>query len=147
MVLRRMSQTASFLAIDLGASSGRVMLGRWDGQRFDLRELRRFPNVPVQVMGHLHWDVLQLWHEIKAGIATYATQYIEPPASIGIDTWGVDFALLDSAGRLLGNPYHYRDKRTDGMLEAVDGLVPPRNCTRKRASNACPSTRSTSCSV
>jgi rhamnulokinase len=100
------------------------MLGRWDGQRFDLHELHRFPNGPVQVMGHLHWDVLQLWREIKAGIAAYAAQYSEPPVSIGIDTWGVDFALLDSAGRLLGNPYHYRDKRTDGMMEAVDGLVP-----------------------
>ncbi|HKP53959.1 MAG TPA: rhamnulokinase family protein [Chloroflexia bacterium] len=120
-----MSQAASFLAIDIGASSGRVMLGRWDGQRFELRELHRFPNGSVQVMGHLHWDVLRIWHEVKAGIAKYAAQHDEPPAGIGIDTWAVDFALLDDAGRLLGNPYHYRDRRTEGMPEEVDRRVSP----------------------
>jgi rhamnulokinase len=120
-----MTPTANFLAIDLGASSGRVMLGRWDGGRFDLQELHRFPNGPVQVMGHLHWDVLRLWQEIKAGIAKYASQYNQSLAGIGVDSWGVDFALLDGAGRLLGNPYHYRDRRTEGMPEMVDRVVPP----------------------
>ena len=120
-----MSQTNSFLAIDLGASSGRVMLGQWDGRRFDLHELHRFPNGPVSVMGRLHWDVLRLWQEIREGIAHYATQHDEPPAGIGIDTWAVDFALLDGAGEMLGNPYHYRDPRTAGVPEEVDRRVPP----------------------
>jgi rhamnulokinase len=118
-----MSQSVNYLAIDLGASSGRVMLGRWDGQRFALHELHRFPNGPVAVRGHLHWDVLRLWQEITTGIARYTAQDDAPLAGIGIDTWGVDFALLDRAGQLLGNPYHYRDRRTDGMLPVVDGFV------------------------
>jgi rhamnulokinase len=117
--------TTNFLAIDLGASSGRVMLGHWDGRRFGLDELHRFPNDPVQVLGHLHWDILRLWQEIQAGIAKYAAREDAPPAGIGVDTWAVDFALLDAAGRLLGNPYHYRDRRTDGMPEQVDRRVPP----------------------
>jgi rhamnulokinase len=120
-----MSDTTNFLAIDLGASSGRVMVGRWNGQRFTLHELHRFPNDPVAVRGHLHWDVLRLWQEITTGIARYAAQDDAPLASIGIDTWAVDFALLDRAGCLLGNPYHYRDRRTDGMLQQVDQQVSP----------------------
>ena len=101
-----MTEMTDFLAIDLGASSGRVMVGRWDGQRFDLREVHRFSNEPVMVLGHLHWDVLRLWQEMKTGIAKYTAQGSPAVAGIGIDTWGVDFALLDAAGRLLGNPYH-----------------------------------------
>src|SRR5436190_19790692 len=120
-----MSDTTNFLAIDLGASSGRVILGRWHGRRFELHELHRFPNGPVQVMGHLHWDVLRLWDEINRGIARYAAQYDEPLAGIGVDTWAVDFGLLDEAGNLLGNPYCYRDGRTEGMPELVDGIVMP----------------------
>jgi rhamnulokinase len=116
---------AAYLAVDLGASSGRVMLGTWDGARFELRELRRFPNGPVAVRGHLHWDVLRLWSEITRGIADYAAGYGAPLAGIGIDTWAVDFALLDRAGNLLGNPYHYRDRRTEGMPAIVDQRVPP----------------------
>jgi rhamnulokinase len=116
--------TANFLAIDLGASSGRVMACRWDGRRFELRELHRFENGPVHLMGHLHWDVLRLWQEINSGLALYAAQYDEPLAGIGVDSWAVDFALLDPAGHLLGNPYTYRDRRTEGMLERVDRLVP-----------------------
>jgi rhamnulokinase len=120
-----MSNSANFLAVDLGAASGRVMLGWWDGQRFDLRELHRFPNGPVAVLGHLHWDVLRLWQEITAGIAQYPGHESAPLAGIGIDTWAVDFALLDEAGRLLGNPYHYRDRRTNGVPQQVDARVPP----------------------
>src|SRR5215212_9210740 len=120
-----MSKTANFLAVDLGAASGRVMLGAWDGARFTLDELHRFPNGPVAVGGHLYWDVLRLWQEIKTGIGQYATHYPTPPAGIGIDTWAIDFALLDRAGRLLGNPYHYRDRRTSGLPEQVGALVPP----------------------
>ncbi len=118
-----MTHTTNFIAIDLGASNGRVLLGRWDGDRFDLHELHRFANGPVNVLGSLHWDVLQLWSEIKTGLARYAQQWNQPLAGIGLDTWGVDYALLDRAGRLLGNPYHYRDARTDGMVEQAFDLV------------------------
>ncbi|HEY0604363.1 MAG TPA: rhamnulokinase family protein [Herpetosiphonaceae bacterium] len=120
-----MSQTTNFLAIDIGASSGRVMLGRWNGRRFDLRELHRFPNIPLEERDSLHWNVQQLWHEIKAGIRAYATQHDEPLAGIGIDTWAVDYGLLDAAGNLLGNPYHYRDRRTVGVPQQVDRRIPP----------------------
>ena len=124
-----MNQTTDFLAVDLGAASGRVMVGAWDGVRFELRELHRFANGPVAVHGHLHWDVLRLWQEITTGIARYAAEYRPAGngllAGIGIDTWAVDFALLDSAGRLLGNPYHYRDGRTAGVPALVDRRVPP----------------------
>jgi rhamnulokinase len=118
-----MKHSTNFLAIDLGASNGRVLLGRWDGDRFDLHELHRFANGPVNVLGSLHWNVLQLWSEIKTGLARYAQRWNEPLAGIGLDTWGVDYALLDSAGRLLGNPYHYRDARTDGMVERAFELA------------------------
>ena len=120
-----MKETTNFLAIDVGASSGRVMVGRWDGRCFRLEELHRFPNTPIEQAGHLHWDVPQLWREIKAGIARYAALDDAPLAGIGIDTWAVDFALLDRAGRLLGNPYHYRDARTAGVAARVDRLVAP----------------------
>jgi rhamnulokinase len=120
-----MSERTNFLAVDLGASSGRVMLGGWDGARFALRELHRFPNAPVAVQGHLYWDLLRLWQEIQAGIARYAAESDTPPAGIGIDTWAIDFGLLDGAGRLLGNPHHYRDQRTTGIADAVDARIPP----------------------
>ena len=120
-----MRQATHFLAIDLGASSGRVIVGIWEGGQFALQELHRFPNGPVAVLGHLHWDILRLWQEIQTGIARYAAEYDAPLAGIGIDTWAVDFGLLDAAGRLLGNPYHYRDPRTTGMPEAVDARVSP----------------------
>jgi rhamnulokinase len=119
-----MAETTNFIAVDLGASSGRALLGRWDGERFQLQELYRFPNEPVNVLGHLHWDALRLWSEIKAGLARYAAEFDQPLAGIGIDTWGVDFGLLDRAGNLLGNPVHYRDHRTDGVMERVFERVP-----------------------
>jgi rhamnulokinase len=122
-----MKETVNFLAIDLGASSGRVLLGRWDGGCFSLEELHRFPNGPVEFKGHQHWDVLRLWGEIELGLARYADQFNRPLAGIGVDTWGVDFALLDAAGNLLGNPYHYRDSRTDGMMEIVFQRIPRQN--------------------
>ena len=121
-----MSQADHFIAVDLGASSGRVLLGQWGEERCALRELHRFANRPVAVAGHLHWDILSLWAEIKAGLMRYAAEYREPLAGIGIDTWGVDFGLLDSTGRLLGNPYHYRDCRVDGILQRACERVTPR---------------------
>ena len=121
-----MSESINFLALDLGSSSGRAILGRWDGQHLNLEEVHRFPNEPVTIQGHQHWDVLRLWHEIKSGIARYAHRFKRPLCSIGVDTWGVDFALLDRRGNLLGNPYHYRDGRTDGMLEIAFQQMPRR---------------------
>jgi rhamnulokinase len=121
-----MTATANFLAIDLGASNGRGFLGRWDGDRFGLEELHRFPNGPVTVLGHQHWDVLRLWSEIKAVIERYTRQFDTPLTGLGVDTWGVDFVLLDAEGNLLGNPYHYRDPRTNGMMEILFRRIPRR---------------------
>ncbi|MEP7287279.1 MAG: rhamnulokinase family protein [Chloroflexota bacterium] len=107
------------LAVDIGAESGRVVASHFDGQRLQTEDLHRFPNIPVEVRGTLHWDLLRLWHEIQAGI-----RLAKGAASIGLDTWGVDFAFLDSAGNLLGNPVHYRDHRTDGMIDYVLSKMP-----------------------
>ena len=106
--------TDEFLAFDLGAESGRAMLGRFDGERLHLTEVHRFANRPVAAADGLHWDVEGLFAEIKRGLALCCEQY-GPPASIGIDTWGVDFALLDErrAAALravpLSRPAHGRD--------------------------------------
>ena len=107
--------SAHFLAVDLGASSGRVVLGRWDGERFELEALHCFPNESVRVLGHAYWDVLAIWEQIQLGLRRYRQEHGRDPSGIGVDTWGVDYALLDSAGRLLGPPCHYRDARTEGM--------------------------------
>ena len=112
-----------FVACDLGAESGRCMLGQFDGERVTLRELSRFPNGPVKIGGHLHWDVLRLFGELTDGLRRCARDG-HRPAGIGLDTWGVDFALLDRADHLIGNPYHYRDRRTEGMLDEAFRRVP-----------------------
>jgi len=105
------------LAFDFGASGGRAFLGCFDGDTISLDEVYRFDNEPVRVRDSLYWDTLRLYREIKEGIVR-ASQRSEF-ASIGIDTWGVDFALLSANGSLLENSYHYRDNRTDGMLDEV----------------------------
>lgn len=109
------------LAVDLGAESGRVMAVAYDGATVELEELHRFPNKPVTVRGTLYWDMLRLWGDVQAGLEEGKGLQ---PASIGVDTWGVDFALLDGRGDLLGNPVHYRDARTEGMMDAVFRRVP-----------------------
>ncbi|MGN6368324.1 MAG: rhamnulokinase [Phycisphaerae bacterium] len=111
-----------YLAIDLGAESGRVMLGTVSDAGIKLTELHRFPNISVQVGKRLHWDILRLWHEIKTGIAKGASGH--EISGIGVDTWGVDFGLLDANGELLGNPVCYRDPRTEPMVEAVFTRMP-----------------------
>ena len=116
-----MNNPLSVLAIDLGAESGRVMAVQFDGRNLNLEELHRFPNIPVKVRGNMNWDILRLWHEIQAGIEKGKALQ---PASLGVDTWGVDFGLLDAQGRLIGNPVHYRDARTDGMMKKVFARVP-----------------------
>ncbi|MGQ9628001.1 MAG: rhamnulokinase [Anaerolineae bacterium] len=107
----------NFIAFDLGAESGRGVLGQFDGERLTLREIHRFPNGPVRLLDSIHWDVLRLFMEIKQSLGLYVQEYGAEVAGIGLDTWGVDFALLGRDGSLLGNPWHYRDKRTDGMME------------------------------
>ena len=111
-----MEATQNFLAFDLGAESGRGVLGHFDGEQFKLKELHRFPNGGIRVLDSLHWDVLRLWNEMNAALSMCAQKNIHLNG-IGLDTWGVDFALLDRDDVLLGFPYHYRDSRTEGMLE------------------------------
>jgi len=108
------------LAFDFGASSGRAILGCLENGRIQLEELHRFPNEPVCVHGRLYWDVLRLFHEIKQGLTKAADGF----SSVGIDTWGVDFALLGEDGALLENPVHYRDSRTVGLVDASFALLP-----------------------
>jgi len=119
-----MHTAVQFLAFDLGAESGRAIRAEFDGDRLRLQEIHRFPNGPVRVMDSLHWDVLHIFDEIKCGLGLCARSQGRDLASIGIDTWGVDCALLASDGSLLGNPYHYRDPRTDGTMEEAFKRVP-----------------------
>ena len=110
-----MADEAMFLAIDLGAESGRVLSGTFDGQHVTLEEIHRFPNEPVRITDGLHWDILSIFAEIKAGLAK-ATK-LKRIESLGIDSWAVDFGLLDRDGALISNPYNHRDPRTEGMIE------------------------------
>lgn len=119
-----MNKPIKMLAFDLGASSGRAILGTFDGNRLSTREYYRFSNDPVSIRGSLHWDILRLFSEIKQGILKCANSGNKDIDSIAIDTWGVDFGLLDEKGNLLSNPYHYRDKLTDGMMDEVYKIVP-----------------------
>lgn len=119
-----MAHTKKFLAFDLGAESGRAVVGLLEGDQLHLEEVHRFPNGPVRLLGSLHWDVLRLFSEMKRGLRMYVQQFGPDLASIGLDTWGVDFALLNRDDRLIGNPYHYRDTRTDGMMEEAFRRVP-----------------------
>ena len=107
----------NLLAFDFGAGSGRAVLGRFDGERLTIEPVHQFANGPVEITGHLYWDVLKFFQEMKQGLVRGRATADGPLAAIGIDTWGADFGLLDSAGQLLGNPYNYRDHRTGGMFE------------------------------
>lgn len=104
--------------VDLGAESGRVSLARYDGTSLTLSEAYRFANRPVQVRGHLYWNVLELWREMQDGLRR-SRAIAGNLQSIGVDSWGVDYALLDEQGFLLGLPFHYRDSRTQGVMEQV----------------------------
>jgi sugar (pentulose or hexulose) kinase len=111
-------------AVDIGAQSGRVVVGRLDGERLGIEEVHRFPNVPVTAGGRLQWDILQLYEQVLEGMS--AASRLGEIDSVGIDTWGVDFGLLDRDGSLLGNPVHHRDRRTEGVMERVFARVPAR---------------------
>ena len=111
-------------AVDLGASSGRVMIGRVAPNELELTEVHRFPNDPVRLPDGLHWDILRLYGDVLAGLRE-ATRMADGLVSIGIDSWAVDFGLLDEAGSLLGDPYHYRDQRTAVGVRAVREVIAP----------------------
>jgi rhamnulokinase len=113
-----------YLAFDLGAESGRAMLGSLEGGRLALEELHRFSNTPVRVPTGLYWDTFRLFHEILEGLRIAGRERKLSLDGIGIDTWGVDFGLLGADGALVDNPRHYRDARNNGMLERAYSIVP-----------------------
>lgn len=120
-----MAKTSDYLALDLGAESGRGLLGRFDGERLTLDEVHRFPNGPVKLFDTLHWDLPRLFEEVKTVLRKAASTGLDKNLDgIGVDTWGVDFGLVGRGDTLLGNPVHYRDSRTDGMLDAAFALAP-----------------------
>lgn len=113
-----------YLAVDLGAESGRVIAGRFDGRTVELDELHRFANGPVSVAGTRRWDVLRLWSDIQEGLALAARKYGARIVSVGVDTWGVDYVLLSRHDEILGQPYNYRDPRTQGVMPQAFTRVP-----------------------
>ncbi len=113
----------NYLAVDLGAESGRVMLGRLENGTLELEELHRFPNQPVRLPTGLYWDTFRLLHEIVHGLSVAGRDRKLAIDGIGIDTWGVDFGLLGPDGALLDNPRHYRDDRTNGVPDRLFSVV------------------------
>ena len=116
-------QKDRYLAFDFGASGGRAMMGLLEDQKISLKEIRRFCNSMTRVHGRCHWNVYRLFEEIQCGLKD-AVKQDEMPLSVGIDTWGVDYGLLDAAGRILELPYAYRDHRTDGVMDEVFRIIP-----------------------
>lgn len=113
----RMKKPLKCVAIDLGASGGKVIRGSFDGTRITLKEFYRFSNNPIQLKKHIYWDALRLFEEVKKGLGAVGKEPGDTIDSIGIDTWGNDCCLLDKDGNLLENPHSYRDPRTDGIME------------------------------
>lgn len=118
-----MARDSKFLALDFGAESGRALLGTIAEGKVRLDEMHRFANGPVRTLGALHWDALRLFADIKYGLKQALAETDGRIDGIGIDTWGVDFGLIGSDGELLGNPFHYRDERTQGMMERTFAIV------------------------
>jgi len=118
-----MAEVKKYIAVDLGAESGRVMLGSVSADKLILEEVHRFGNGPIEEDGSLHWDFDRLLSEVKAGIGKAAKRAGTEVAGIGVDSWGVDFGLLGADGNLLENPYHYRDSRTNTMMEKAFELM------------------------
>ncbi|MFM7109888.1 MAG: rhamnulokinase family protein, partial [Planctomycetota bacterium] len=117
------SSAKQILAVDLGAESGRLIAGAWSGESISLDVVHRFPNRPVRVLERLYWDVLDLHREILQGLRIAAGR-LTGIASVGVDTWGVDFGLVGEHGTLLGHPRHYRDPHTENILAEVDAKLP-----------------------
>lgn len=127
-----MARDHRFLAFDLGAESGRAILGRIGTERIGFEELHRFPNGPVRSFGSLYWDPLRLFAEMREGMRLCAQRLAgDALDGIGVDTWGVDFALIDRAGELVGYPHHYRDPRTDGVMDAALEVLPREEIFRR----------------
>jgi rhamnulokinase len=122
--MARPNDTTHILAFDLGAESGRAVLGALQAGRLSFHEVRRFSNAPLSLAGHIHWNVYRLLDEMKSAMRDTAAAIGARPASIGVDTWGVDFGLLAKDGTLLGLPFCYRDHRNDGAMEDYLKLVP-----------------------
>ena len=118
-----MGETIYNLAFDFGASSGRMILSKYQDGKIELEELHRFPNDPVRIGKNFYWDTFRLYHEMKVGLKKAAAKKL-PIQSLAIDTWGVDYGLIDKDGNLIGNPVNYRDDRTIGVLEEIGKLVP-----------------------
>lgn len=114
------------LAFDYGASSGRGIIGEFDGDRLSLKEIHRFKNEPVVMGKHLYWDFPRLFAEMKAGMAAASKAAGGEVVSMAVNTWGVDFGLVDKYGLLLGNPFHYRDDLTEGYMESLFSIIPKR---------------------
>ena len=114
-----MSQKKVYLAVDLGAGSGRVLAGEFDGTRIELHELNRFENTPVQLPSGWHWNITSLYQSILEGLKKASEIYADSVVRLGIDTWGVDYGLFDKHGNMLGLPFQYRDSRTDGMMQVA----------------------------
>jgi rhamnulokinase len=133
-----------FLAFDLGAESGRAMLGRLEQSRLELEELHRFPNQPVRLPDGLYWDSLRLFHEIREGLRVAGRERKLHLDGIGVDTWGVDFGLVDEAGRLVDAPRHYRTPATTACSSALSKPCRASASSSSPAFNSCSSTRSTS---
>jgi rhamnulokinase len=110
------TQGRPYLAFDFGAESGRAVLAHLHSGILTTEEVHRFANEPVEYGGSLHWDVARLWFEVRKALARLSEVEL---AGIGVDAWGVDYALLGERGELLENPYHYRDRRTEGIMEDV----------------------------
>jgi rhamnulokinase len=124
IIVRVVMNSPLFLAFDLGAESGRAVLGRLEGGRLSVREIHRFSNAPRRLFGHIHWDVFALLEEMKKAMRICSSDPLGGPMSIGIDTWGVDFGLIARDGSLLGLPFCYRDSRNEGAMEEFFKLVP-----------------------
>ncbi len=113
-----------FLAFDFGAESGRAILGSLDGKIISLEEIHRFPNKQITVSEHIHWDITYLFDELKRGLTAAAQKGHTDLSGLGVDTWGVDFGLVGRDNQILENPYHYRDRRTEGMMELAFQRMP-----------------------
>ena len=123
-----MNSKKIYLAVDLGAESGRVLAGEYDGSSIALKVVHSFPNGPVHLNGSIHWNTVGLFQQILDGLAKAQAEYGASLQSVGVDSWGLDYGHLDPAGNLLGMPYHYRDSRTEPMFEKLFSEISREEC-------------------